>query len=71
MDVNAIMQAVGSLGFPIVAYGLIFWLFKEELRDVKEALAQNTIVMTELRDALRTITGRSHSNGSDQHQSVQ
>lgn len=69
MDANAWMQAVGSLGFPIVAYGAMFWLFKEELKEVKDALVQNTIVMNELRDTLNSIINRKGASyGSDQHQ---
>lgn len=60
MDVNAIMQAVGSLGFPIVAAVGCFWyLNKERETHAKEtaaltkALQDNTVVMAEIKEILR------------------
>lgn len=59
MDVNMIMQAIGTLGFPIVAAGAMFWLVnkqndqhKEEMNVVKEALNANTLALVELKNAL-------------------
>ena len=59
MDVNIIMQAIGTLGFPIVAAGAMFWLVnkqndqhKEEMNVVKEALNANTLALVELKNAL-------------------
>ncbi len=59
MDVNMIMQAVGTLGFPIVAAAAMFWmvnnqnkLHKEEMDSIKDVLQSNTIALVELKDAL-------------------
>ena len=59
MDVNIIMQAIGTLGFPIVAAAAMFWmvnnqnkLHKEELDSIKDVLQSNTIALVELKDAL-------------------
>lgn len=59
MDVNIIMQAIGTLGFPIVAAGAMFWLVnkqndqhKEEMNVIKEALNANTLALVELKNAL-------------------
>lgn len=59
MDVSMIMQAIGTLGFPIVAAGAMFWLVnkqndqhKEEMNVVKEALNANTLALVELKNAL-------------------
>lgn len=59
MDVNAIIQLVGSLGFPIVASGALFWYVnktderhKEEMDKVSAALNNNTVALTKLVEKL-------------------
>lgn len=57
MDANTIIQLVGSLGFPIVMCGALFWRMvksdeqhKEEMAKLSEALNNNTIAITKLSD---------------------
>lgn len=59
MDANTIIQLVGSLGFPIVMCGALFWRMvksdeqhKEEMDKLSEALNNNTIAITKLSDRL-------------------
>lgn len=59
MDANTIIQLVGSLGFPIVMCGALFWRMvksdeqhKEEMDKLSEALNNNTIAITNLSDKL-------------------
>lgn len=59
MDVNSLIQLVGSLGFPIVAYGALFWRMvksdeqhKEEMNKINEALNNNTSALVKLRERL-------------------
>lgn len=59
MDANMIIQLVGSLGFPIVMCGALFWRMvksdeqhKEEMDKLSEALNNNTIAITKLSDNL-------------------
>ena len=59
MDVGAIIQIVGSLGFPIAACVAVFWYLmkesenhKEEMNKLSEALQNNTIALTKLCDEL-------------------
>lgn len=59
MDANTIIQIVGSLGFPIVMCGALFWRMvksdeqhKEEMDKLGEALNNNTIAITKLSDNL-------------------
>lgn len=59
MDANTIIQLVGSLGFPIVMCGALFWRMvksdeqhKEEMAKLSEALNNNTIAITNLSDKL-------------------
>lgn len=59
MDANTIIQLVGSLGFPIIMCGALFWRMlksdeqhKEEMDKLSEALKNNTIAITKLSDKL-------------------
>lgn len=59
MDVNSIIQLVGSLGFPIVACGAMFWRMvksdeqhKEEMNKMSEALNNNTSALVRLTERL-------------------
>ena len=59
MDANTIIQLVGSLGFPIVMCGALFWRMvksdeqhKEEMDKLSAALNNNTIAITNLSDKL-------------------
>lgn len=38
MDVNVITTLIGSIGFPIVAFIMMYWLFKEYLEKLIEAI---------------------------------
>ena len=55
LDVGAWTQIIGSLGFPIAACIALFWQnakqsekHAEELRQITEALNNNTVALTEL-----------------------
>lgn len=59
MDVNALIQLVGSLGFPIVACVALFWRMvksdeqhKEEMNKISEALNNNTSALVKLTERL-------------------
>lgn len=59
MDVNLLIQLVGSLGFPIVACGALFWRMvksdeqhKEEMNKMSEALNNNTSALVKLTERL-------------------
>lgn len=59
MDVNSFIQLVGSLGFPIVACGALFWRMiksdeqhKEEMNKMSEALNNNTSALVKLTERL-------------------
>ena len=59
MDVNALIQLVSSLGFPIVCCGALFWKMvktdeqhRVEMEKVTEALNNNTIALTNLSNKL-------------------
>lgn len=59
MDVSSLIQLVGSLGFPIVACGAMFWRtvksdeqHKEEMNKMSEALNNNTSALVKLTERL-------------------
>ena len=56
---QAIVQLIGSLGFPIAACCIVFWeltkereAHKQEMEKLSEALHNNTLVMQKLVDTL-------------------
>lgn len=71
MDAAQFMQAIGTLGFPIVACcALFYYLNKEqeshkaEMTSVTEALNRNTDALLELKTIINWLTGRRQTNGS-------
>lgn len=54
MDPNAIVQLVGSLGFPIVCCGALFWYINKTMKDFS----------TEMEDSIKSLT-KSISENTD------
>lgn len=59
MDVNVITQLIGSLGFPIVCCGALFWRMiksdekhQQEMDKMSDALNNNTLALTRLTEKL-------------------
>lgn len=59
MDVATISQLIGTLGFPIVCCGAMFWLVvrkdtqhAEEIAAMKVAIDNNTIALIKLTDKI-------------------
>ena len=68
---DELMQAISTLGFPIVAYGAMFWYMvqhsnqhREEMNTVRASLDANTQAVIELRTLVRQLAGE---NDADQH----
>ena len=64
MDVNAILQAISTVGFPICACGALFWLVnkqdeshKQEIDSLRSVLEANTQALIELKDMLKYMKG--------------
>ena len=62
MDGNALMTAVTTVGFPIVAYGAMFWYMiklqeshKSEMDTLRKALEENTSAINQLKELVRTL----------------
>ena len=69
MEMNDIIQAVSTLGFPIVMCAVLFWhmvkiqeTHKEEMNALKDSLNQNTLALTELRDVIKYLNGGGKEN---------
>ena len=59
MDVNTITQLIGSLGFPIVCCGALFWRMiksdekhQQEMDKMSDVLNNNTLALTRLTEKL-------------------
>ena len=59
MDIQAILTAISTVGFPIVVAGAMFWKMnkqdeyhKQEMNKVTEAINNNTIALQKLIDKL-------------------
>lgn len=59
MDVNGVMQLIGSLGFPIVACGALFWMLNrqnemhaQESKEMKEAINELKTAIVQLTSSL-------------------
>lgn len=62
MDANTIFEAIATVGFPIVAYGAMFYhmiqqtkAHKEEMKQMIDAITTNTIALTKLEDVIRDL----------------
>ena len=54
MDVNAISQLIGCVGFPIVAFVMMFYLFKDNMSKLNDTLNNNTKAITELYEYMKS-----------------
>ena len=45
-------QLISSVGFPIAAFLLMFWYTKTEAKETREAINQNTLVLTKLTEEI-------------------
>lgn len=52
MDYNAILQSIGSIGFPIVCCLYLITTMQQELKELRETIVNNTVVIQKLCDKL-------------------
>ena len=59
MDIQVVLQAISTVGFPIVGCAAMFWMVnkqseqhKEEMDAVRASLDKNTLALLELKNAL-------------------
>lgn len=53
MDSNEIMQAISTVGFPIVACCVLFYLYDKTLREVVSTLQDVSQTLREVAETLR------------------
>lgn len=60
MDMNLVLQAISTVGFPICACGALFWLVnklesehKQEVNSLRDIIERNTEALIELKDIVR------------------
>lgn len=61
MEISEIITAITTVGFPIVAYGALFWYIitkdkahVDEVNKMTEAINNNTIALTKLIDKMES-----------------
>lgn len=64
MEINVILQAISTVGFPICACGALFWMInkqdeshKQEINSLRAVLEANTQALTELKDMIKYTKG--------------
>ena len=64
MEINVILQAISTVGFPICACGALFWMInkqdeshKQEVNSLRAVLEANTQALTELKDMIKYTKG--------------
>ena len=53
ISLDAILTAISAVGFPIVAFGAMYWMCYRVIHELQETLAKNTQALTELRNAVK------------------
>ena len=67
MDANIIIQAITTVGFPIVAAAALFWYVnklteshKEESAAMRDSISQNTVILSELKELISSLIRGNH-----------
>lgn len=64
MDVNSIMQAVGSVGFPIVAFFYITMRIEAKIDELTKAINDLEVTMTDIKGFVKRQSSQlEHANG--------
>lgn len=64
MDVNSIMQAVGSVGFPIVAFFYITMRIEVKIDELTKAINDLEVTMTDIKGFVKRQSSQlEHANG--------
>ena len=54
MEIAEILSAIGSVGFPIVACGALFWMLNKTMRELTAAVNNNTAAINILTERMNT-----------------
>ena len=65
MDPDVIMNAISTLGFPIVVCAALFWYInkqnenhKEEITALRSTIEENTNIIHEVKELIKLIAGK-------------
>lgn len=65
MDYEMLMQAITTVGFPIVVCGALFWyIYKKdeqhriEVEALRQTITENTNIIHEVKELIRLIAGK-------------
>lgn len=61
-NITAIVQAISTVGFPIVMTGALFWYMVKENRETREVIQNNTTMLNRILEHLVEDEKR-HRNG--------
>lgn len=54
MDIGEILSAIGTVGFPIVACGALFWMINKTMRELTSAVNNNTQAINIMTERMNT-----------------
>lgn len=54
MDVQAIISAIGTVGFPIVACAALFWMINKSVKELTAAVNNNTAAINIMTERMNT-----------------
>lgn len=52
MDISTITQSIGSVGFPIVACGALYYWIRTEMTEMRKCIQNNTTALIKLLEHL-------------------
>lgn len=61
-NITAIVQAISTVGFPIVMTGALFWYMVKENRETREVIQNNTTMLNRILEHMVSDEKR-HNNG--------
>ena len=61
-NITAIVQAISTVGFPIVMTGALFWYMVKESRETREVIQNNTTMLNRILEHMVDDEKR-HKNG--------
>ena len=54
MDVQAVISAIGTVGFPIVACSALFWMINKSVKELTAAVNNNTAAINIMTERMNT-----------------
>ena len=48
VEIDVITNLIGSIGFPIAAFVMLFYMMNTTLKDIQKVMSENTLAITKL-----------------------